>query len=371
MLWHNCILCLGQSKAQDTFVPEGVRILCINDCCHSGTICDIDSFMYSHDIYSISAAKDDEEAEDVGAGGVLSCAMRRAVSTLSLEHGNQAGNGGLQQKSQKTLPLHILSHPHIIPWHLSYHAEWVSATKLQEFSILDTFKRCKTFAKQLTKEQHLTLQYNGTNPSLVAWPLGFPWWEYFRKAMLMGVNIQDLAEDGLESDDWTQIDGSPGTGQAGVGVPVPRASPFGLTPQAGLAAGPNFGTMWPHFFQQKAVKKQTPETKSTPAKLWSRIESSSASSTKDESRHHETESALLWPMTIFLNRTEFMDLDNFHSGTTGGCLTNFVIERIASTMTIRPPPCNRAKQQFNMIQFLHCILGKISILHCDVRLPEG
>eukprot|EP00434_Breviolum_minutum_P020508 symbB.v1.2.018084.t1/scaffold1428.1/size119406/4 len=160
--------------------------------------------MYSHDIYSISAAKDDEEAEDVGAGGVLSCAMRRAVRTLSLEHGNQ------------------------------------------EFSILDTFKRCKTFAKQLTKEQHLTLQYNGTNPSLVAWPLGFPWWEYFRKAMLMGVNIQDLAEDGLESDDWTQIDGSPGTGQAGVGVPdvpVPRASPFGLTPQAGLAAGPNFGTM--------------------------------------------------------------------------------------------------------------------------------
>ena len=104
-----------KSEAQDTFVPEGVRILCINDCCHSGTICDIDSFMYSHDIYSISAAKDDEEAEDVGAGGVLSCAMRRAVRTLSLEHGNQAGNGGLQQKSQKTLPLHILSHPHIIP----------------------------------------------------------------------------------------------------------------------------------------------------------------------------------------------------------------------------------------------------------------
>ena len=62
----------------------------------------------------------------------------------------------------------------------------------------------------------------------------------------MGVNIQDLAEDGLESDDWTQIDGSPGTGQAGVGPPVPavprHASPFGLTPQAGQA-GHNFGTM--------------------------------------------------------------------------------------------------------------------------------
>lgn len=138
-------------------------------------------------------------ALDVGEGGVLSCAMRRAVRTLSLEHGNQ------------------------------------------EFSILDTFKRCKTFAKRLTREQHLTLQYHGTHPSLVAWPLGFPWWEYIKKANLMRVNIQDLAEDGLDSDDeWMQ----PGSGQAAAGqVPqrTPLASPFGLTP---LPRGvPNFGTM--------------------------------------------------------------------------------------------------------------------------------
>lgn len=116
---------------------------------------------------------------------------------------------------------------------------------LQEFSILDTFKRCKTFAKRLTREQHLTLQYHGTHPSLVAWPLGFPWWEYIKKANLMRVNIQDLAEDGLDSDDeWMQ----PGSGQAAAGqigqVPqrTPLASPFGLTPP--LPRGvPNFGTM--------------------------------------------------------------------------------------------------------------------------------
>ena len=112
--------------------------------------------------------------------------------------------------------------------------------RLQEFSILDTFKRCKTFAKRLTREQHLTLQYHGTHPSLVAWPLGFPWWEYIKKAKLMRVNIQDLAEDGLDSDDeWMQPGtvGTAGTGQAAAG----QVSPFGLTP---LPRGvPNFGTM--------------------------------------------------------------------------------------------------------------------------------
>ena len=126
---------------------------------------------------------------------------------------------------------------------------------LQEFSILDTFKRCKTFAKRLTREQHLTLQYHGTHPSLVAWPLGFPWWEYIKKANLMRVNIQDLAEDGLDSDDeWMQ----PGSGQAAAGqVPqrTPLASPFGLTPP--LPRGvPNFGTMWPwdNMSQKKTPK---------------------------------------------------------------------------------------------------------------------
>lgn len=52
-------------------------------------------------------------------------------------------------------------------------------------------------------------------------------------------------------------------------------------------------------FSSKKLWKNKHRKKNTPAKLWSRIESSSASSTNDESRNHGTEFALLWPMMTF------------------------------------------------------------------------
>lgn len=119
----------------------------------------------------------------MGEGGVLSTALRRAVRTLSVEYGSQ------------------------------------------EFSIMDVFQRCKRFAVRLTGEQNINLQYSGPKPSVVAWPLCFPWWTYLQKAGLMKVDIQEFAEDGLDSDeDWTvPVAGSPAT-----------TSPFALTPGAGV-----------------------------------------------------------------------------------------------------------------------------------------
>mmetsp|Transcript_43677 Transcript_43677/g.135915 ORF Transcript_43677/g.135915 Transcript_43677/m.135915 type:complete len:291 (-) Transcript_43677:24-896(-) len=128
------------ARALDRYVPAGVKILCVCDCCHSGTICDIDSFDYSHEIYQISASKDDEEAVDTGKGGVLTSALRRTVKELSIKYGDE------------------------------------------EFSIESVFNGCKGRASKLTDTQELMLQFHGTNPKYVAWPLCFPWWEYLHGA---------------------------------------------------------------------------------------------------------------------------------------------------------------------------------------------
>jgi len=140
------------SKALDNYTPEGVKILCVCDCCHSGTICDIDSYLYHHEIYQISASKDDEEAVDTGAGGVLTTALRRTIRELSLKHGED------------------------------------------EFNIEDVFSGCKKRADKLAEgSQELILQFSGVHPKYVAWPLCFPWWEYMHGA---SGDISDYEESG-------------------------------------------------------------------------------------------------------------------------------------------------------------------------------
>merc|ERR1712113_1364299 len=91
---------------------------------------------YHHEIYLIAASQDSEEAEETTSGGVLTSALRRTIRELSIRHGED------------------------------------------EFSIQSVYNGCKKRAEKLTKEQHLNLQFYGTNPKHVAWPLCFGWKEY-------------------------------------------------------------------------------------------------------------------------------------------------------------------------------------------------
>jgi len=140
------------ARALDNYVPEGVRILCICDCCHSGTICDIDSYKYRHEIYQISAADDMQEAEDSGSGGLLTNALRRAVR----KHTFRSGNG--------------------------------------EFSIQEVFDAVQKDAEGRTNEQDVQLQWSGTHPSKMAWPLSYHWSQYVTKPQYK-VDIHEFEED--------------------------------------------------------------------------------------------------------------------------------------------------------------------------------
>lgn len=137
------------ARALDMYIPLGVRILCVCDCCHSGTICDIDSFSYRHAIYQISASLDDQEAEDTGRGGVLTWALKRTLLKLGFRYGSK------------------------------------------EFSMLEVFQGCKKRVARVTNDQEVSVQYSGPPPDMVAWPLCFPVWKWAEKVP------DDLAEHEL------------------------------------------------------------------------------------------------------------------------------------------------------------------------------
>lgn len=72
------------SRAISKFVPRKTRVLVITDCCHSASIVDIDSFQFDHEILALSAAGDDEcaeEQEDTD-GGKFTYALLKAVEEL-------------------------------------------------------------------------------------------------------------------------------------------------------------------------------------------------------------------------------------------------------------------------------------------------
>lgn len=76
-------------------IPDGVKIIVISDCCHSGTICDLDSAdLGTKEILHMAAVCDDQEANDTGAGGVFTAGLLEAVETL-VEEGAKSGKDEL------------------------------------------------------------------------------------------------------------------------------------------------------------------------------------------------------------------------------------------------------------------------------------
>merc|ERR1712187_70830 len=74
--------------ADDAFI-EDVRFLIITDCCHSGTIAEVDSHDWDRPVVSFAACRDWEEATDTGRGGVLTKGIEKAIRELSFVKGRE------------------------------------------------------------------------------------------------------------------------------------------------------------------------------------------------------------------------------------------------------------------------------------------
>lgn len=83
----------------DSF-PPGCRILIVTDCCHSGTIADLDNERKYGDrpVVHIAGTQDHQEAADTGTGGAATTAMIETIREL--EMGKGAGKYTIKQVFQ-------------------------------------------------------------------------------------------------------------------------------------------------------------------------------------------------------------------------------------------------------------------------------
>lgn len=131
-----CLVDDDFAEILDCAFYEETRILVITDCCHSGTLADVDTHDWGdRRICSFAACQDHEQSTDTGRGGVLSKAIEYAVRELAFTKGKK------------------------------------------EYSLYQIWKRILRYARRLEIDQLPVMTYANIDPKRSAWPMPQAWWK--------------------------------------------------------------------------------------------------------------------------------------------------------------------------------------------------
>eukprot|EP00928_Gymnodinium_smaydae_P034665 TRINITY_DN24511_c0_g5_i2.p1 TRINITY_DN24511_c0_g5~~TRINITY_DN24511_c0_g5_i2.p1 ORF type:complete len:453 (+),score=122.04 TRINITY_DN24511_c0_g5_i2:103-1461(+) len=124
------------ARVVDGSFPESVMALVITDCCHSGTIADVDTHDWGRrPVCSFAACRDYQESTDTGRGGVLSKAIEYAVRELAFRKGKK------------------------------------------EYSIQKVWDVVERYALWLERDQDPRMMWRNLDPKEAVWPMPQAWWE--------------------------------------------------------------------------------------------------------------------------------------------------------------------------------------------------
>jgi len=161
-------------QMMSTYVPKHTKLLVLADCCHSGTIMDLDKPVWQgHEVICISGCTDTQTSAGTGHGGQFSRAMTCTICDLQREGKNAYGvarmyNKTLENYQKHKTPSHTQNitinmvgvEPHEFAWPLIPKSQYTAPDYAQRSAGVGPQHYVPNF-KQSLKQQHRAQKAGG------------------------------------------------------------------------------------------------------------------------------------------------------------------------------------------------------------------